>query len=121
MSSSSKGVSASHGRGGGRGGGGSSQNRQKKRARAYKELVMGMSCADILSSAAWFGGTWLMPKEEDSSNSNDGVAYEPTYGVIGTQGTCTVQGFLGTLCIISAIYNACLALYYFLVIGKGWN
>jgi hypothetical protein len=89
---------------------GAGQDSIRNKKAVYKGLVLGMSCADILSSAAWFCGTWLIPSEP---GSRDEFLY------LGSQASCTIQGFFGNLCIISVLYNSCLALYYFLVIGKG--
>jgi hypothetical protein len=77
-------------------------------------LLAGMSVFDILSSSAWFLTSWPVPKDA------------PFLGVwtvwnVGNRQTCTAQGFFIQLGIGTVIYNACLALYYLLVIRYGWK
>jgi hypothetical protein len=76
-------------------------------------LLAGMSVFDLLSSSAWFLTSWPIP--EDIPN---GVS---TLWNVGNQQTCTAQGFFVQLAIGTVIYNACLALYYLLVIRNGWK
>jgi hypothetical protein len=91
--------------------GGGNKKSNKSMNLVYRRLVLGMSCADIVSSAAFFCSTWLIPASLS----------EESYGAMGTQGTCTAQGFFAHFTLLSVFYNSCLAMYYYLVIGKGWN
>jgi hypothetical protein len=74
-------------------------------------LLAGMSVCDIISSSAWFLTSWPVPEDVTWTVWN-----------VGNDRTCTAQGFfiqcggIGTL-----TYNACLALYYMLVIRYGWK
>jgi uncharacterized membrane protein len=40
---------------------------------------------------------------------------------VGSEATCTMQGFFIQVGIASSFYNVSLAIYYFLVIRKGWT
>ena len=91
------------------------RRQEQKPLKVYRRLILGMSCADILSSIAWFCTTWPIPVE---SHNNDSF---PVFQASGTQTTCNIQGFLGQFCITTVFYNACLACYYSLVISKGWS
>jgi hypothetical protein len=73
-------------------------------------LLAGMSVCDILSSSAWFLTSWPVPEDTPFGLWN-----------VGNQQTCTAQGFFTHLAIGTVIYNACLALYYLLVIRYGWK
>jgi hypothetical protein len=73
-------------------------------------LLAGMSVCDILSSSAWFLTSWPIP---------EGVPFRVWN--VGTTQTCSTQGFFVQFAIGTVIYNACLALYYLLVIRYGWK
>jgi hypothetical protein len=73
-------------------------------------LLAGMSVCDILSSSAWFLTSWPVPEDAPIGIWN-----------VGNQQTCTAQGFFTQLGIGTVIYNACLAIYYLLVIRYGWK
>jgi hypothetical protein len=73
-------------------------------------LLAGMSICDILSSSAWFLTSWPIPEDTPFVLWN-----------IGTKQTCSAQGFFVQLAIGTVLYNACLAMYYLLVIRYGWK
>jgi hypothetical protein len=73
-------------------------------------ILAGMSVCDILSSSAWFLTSWPVPEDIPFGLWN-----------VGNKQTCSAQGFFIQLAIGSSIYNACLALYYLLVIRYGWK
>jgi hypothetical protein len=76
-------------------------------------LLAGMSVCDIMSSSALFLTSWPVP-------ANLPLGYFTVWNV-GTAQTCTAQGFFIQLGSGAVIYNACLALYYLLVIRYGWK
>jgi hypothetical protein len=78
--------------------------------RVYDLLLLGMSCFDLLSTGGWFFSTWPIPPE-----------VFPAYGAMGTQQTCTAQGFFTQLTLATVLYNGSLAAYYFMVIFWGWS
>ena len=80
------------------------------RLKVYHELVLGMSVTDAMASTAWFFATWPIPPE----------AF-PIWGASGTQETCSAQGFFTQLSIATVLYTGCLAIYFFLVIHRGWK
>jgi hypothetical protein len=74
-------------------------------------LLAGMSVCDILSSSAWFLTSWPVPEDVFWTVWN-----------VGNDKTCTAQGFFIQWGGIGTVtYNACLALYYLLVIRYGWK
>jgi hypothetical protein len=73
-------------------------------------ILVGMSVCDILSSLALFMTSWPVPEEIPRAIWN-----------VGTTQTCAAQGFFMQLSIGTVLYNACLALYYLLVIRYGWK
>eukprot|EP00585_Thalassiosira_rotula_P003164 CAMPEP_0196133584 /NCGR_PEP_ID=MMETSP0910-20130528/2751_1 /TAXON_ID=49265 /ORGANISM="Thalassiosira rotula, Strain GSO102" /LENGTH=329 /DNA_ID=CAMNT_0041393327 /DNA_START=80 /DNA_END=1069 /DNA_ORIENTATION=- len=77
--------------------------------RTYHRLVLGMSMCDLSASAAWFFTTWPIPR------GTPGV-----YGAMGNQQTCSAQAFFAQFSLSTVMYNASLAIYYVLVIVKGW-
>jgi hypothetical protein len=83
--------------------------RRNKRG-TYHRLVLGMSLCCLSSSVAWFFTTWPIPCDAPG-----------VYGAIGTQGTCTAQGFFAQFSLSSVMYNASLSVYYVLVIVMGWS
>ena len=84
---------------------------------AYYRLMLAMSCSDFLVSFAWFCTTWPIPKDENVMDSPS----TQVYGNIGTQQTCTAQGFIIQLGIITPFYNALLACYYYFTIRREWK
>jgi hypothetical protein len=76
-------------------------------------LLCGMSVCDILSSSAWFLTSWPVPE--------DALSGMFTVWNVGSTQTCRAQGFFVQLAIGTVTYNACLALYYLLVIRYGWK
>jgi len=94
------------------------QRWKKKKERSYRanssngtyhRLILGMSLCDFSASVAWFCTTWPIPAET-------GI-----YGASGTQRTCSAQAFFAQFSLSTVMYNASLALYYFLVIVRGWK
>jgi len=45
----------------------------------------------------------------------------PIYGASGTRQTCEAQGFFAQSSVSSVLYNGSLAIYFYLVIVKGWS
>ena len=80
--------------------------RRRKRFHPYHRLLFAMSVYDILESVWNFASTWPIPE-----------GTEDVWQPIGTQQTCSAQGFFLTLSVAVPIYNAMLALYYLLVIN----
>jgi hypothetical protein len=73
-------------------------------------LLFWMSVFDILSSSAWFLTSWPVPEHMPD-----------TFWNVGTTQTCSAEGFFIQLGIGTVLYNACLALYYLLVVRYGWK
>jgi hypothetical protein len=73
-------------------------------------ILAGMSVCDIISSSAWFLTSWPVPEDLPFGLWN-----------VGNRRTCSAQGFFIHLGIGTVTYNACLALYYLLVIRYGWK
>jgi hypothetical protein len=73
-------------------------------------LLAGMGVCDIISSAAWFLTSWPVPEDLPFGLWN-----------VGNRQTCSAQGFFIHLGIGTITYNACLALYYLLVIRYGYK
>lgn len=85
------------------------RNQQNHRRRTYHRIMCGISLADI-SASFWLAlSTWPIPR---SSNA---------LWAVGTDTTCTLQGFFTQLGICSSFYNASLSIYYVLVIVWNWN
>ena len=81
-----------------------------KKNRTYLRLILGMSMCDFTASAAWFLTTWPIPR------GTPGV-----YGAVGNQQTCSAQAFFAQFSLSTVMYNGSLALYYVLIIVKGWS
>ena len=85
--------------------------KQNQESYVYQRLLGGMSCCDMAISTAYILSTWTIPKGTPGA-----------YHAIGNNATCQVQGFLvhfgGTG---TPVYNACLAVYYLMVVKYGWN
>ena len=83
---------------------------QESSLRVYHRLVLGMSFCDLLASLAWFFTTWPIPRGTPN-----------VFAAVGTEATCTAQGFFAQFSIATVMYNASLALYYLLVITYGFS
>lgn len=71
----------------------------------YSRLLLGMSVYDILESIWNLATTWPVP-----------AGTPDIIGASGTVQTCTVQGFFLQFGLGVPIYNACLSVYYLLMI-----
>mmetsp|Transcript_30894 Transcript_30894/g.55983 ORF Transcript_30894/g.55983 Transcript_30894/m.55983 type:complete len:333 (+) Transcript_30894:115-1113(+) len=79
-------------------------DRNQKLKRPYYRILLGMSCADAITSL-WLGlSTWPIP-----------LGTEGVYGAVGTTASCTAQGFFIQLMVLSPIYNLNLSVYYLLL------
>jgi hypothetical protein len=76
-----------------------------KRRNLYNRLLCVMSGFDIITGIWLFASTWPIPR------GTHNVSFS-----VGTQTTCTIQGFFVQMAIVVPIYNCYLALYYLLVI-----
>jgi hypothetical protein len=83
----------------------------KKRKSVYHRIVGAMTLCDIFQTIGYFLSTWPIPADIDHN----------LYANVGTQATCTLQGFLVHFGLGSAVYFAALCLYYNLVIRHGWS
>jgi len=78
-------------------------DRKRKLKQPYYRILLGMSCADAITSF-WLGlSTWPIPRGTDNA-----------YGAVGTIASCTTQGFFVQLMVLSPIYNLNLSIYYLL-------
>lgn len=83
---------------------------RKRRSAPYHRLLLGMSISDCIGNLVFFAGTWPIPKESN------------VYGAMGTEFTCTVQGFFDQIVgTATPGYNIVLSIYYLLVVRYGWN
>jgi len=81
----------------------------RRRGLTYHRLLLGMSISDFFGSLMCFLSTWPIPRGEACLAA-------------GTTMTCTVQGFFNqTAALTTPTYNISLAIYYVLVIVKGWK
>jgi hypothetical protein len=86
------------------------RGKRQDRLSPRHRILAGMSFCDLLSSSGWFLTSWAIPSDIPYSKWN-----------VGNQATCTLQGFLIQWSIGSCFYSCCLAVYYFLVIRRGWS
>merc|ERR1740124_1079401 len=70
--------------------------------------MLGMSICDICASTAWFFSTWLEPVGS-------------AIGAVGTQATCSLQGFFVQLDVTTIFYSGTLSLYYLLILVYKWE
>ena len=87
-----------------------SQCSRQRRGSVHHRILLGLSAYDSLTSSVVFLGTWPFPKE------TPGV-----YLASGNAPTCAAQGFLMQFSVGTALYNASLVMYYFLVVFRGWK
>lgn len=83
---------------------------RKKLGLIYHRLMLGLSCLDVVISSAWWLSTWPVPSYVDE-----------LYGNVGTNATCTAQGFFIQLKAGLPFYNSFLALYFVAVVRFGWT
>lgn len=82
---------------------------RRRRRLTYHRLLLGMSVSDFFGSLCCFLSTWPIPRGEACLAA-------------GTTATCTAQGFFNqTAALTTPTYNISLAIYYLLVIVKGWK
>eukprot|EP00543_Licmophora_paradoxa_P014599 CAMPEP_0202479482 /NCGR_PEP_ID=MMETSP1360-20130828/95005_1 /ASSEMBLY_ACC=CAM_ASM_000848 /TAXON_ID=515479 /ORGANISM="Licmophora paradoxa, Strain CCMP2313" /LENGTH=723 /DNA_ID=CAMNT_0049106811 /DNA_START=186 /DNA_END=2358 /DNA_ORIENTATION=+ len=84
----------------------------EKRKQLYNQIVLLMAIFDSINAFAWVFTTAAIPAD----------SLFPIYGAIGTDTTCTLQGFFSQFGSIGSIYyNVSLSVYYYLVIVLGWR
>mmetsp|Transcript_15220 Transcript_15220/g.28641 ORF Transcript_15220/g.28641 Transcript_15220/m.28641 type:complete len:515 (-) Transcript_15220:77-1621(-) len=84
---------------------------RKRLERVYNRLLCSMAILDIMESVWNFASTWPIPKQ-----SNPSIAFAG-----GNDTICNVQGFFLQLGLMIPVLNACLSLYYLLVIRHSWS
>lgn len=82
---------------------------RRKEHTAFIQIVLGLSCYDMLGALAWVLAPLLAPR--------DGGAYQ----AIGNDFTCKLQGALLQVGLTSMFYNLALVIYFLLVIRYGWK
>jgi len=82
--------------------------REKNKNKSYHRIMLGMSICDICASTAWFFSTWLEPVGS-------------AIGAVGTQATCSLQGFFVQLDVTTIFYSGTLSLYYLLILVYKWE
>lgn len=83
---------------------------KKNRQNMQQRLVCAMSFIDLLVSIVWVFTNFFMPK--------DNTKYPWAFG---NEASCKAQGFIVQFSISSVLYNACLSVYYLLVVKYGWK
>lgn len=82
---------------------------RKRRNLTYHRLLCGMSMSDMIGSLMCVLSTWPIPKGE-------------AFLASGTVQTCSAQGFFNqTAALCTPTYNISLAIYYLLVVVRGWK
>lgn len=84
-------------------------NDDSRRRLAYHRLLLGISIADMSASFWMFCSTWPIPAESDAM------------WAVGSNTSCSIQGFFLQFGVSSPFYNASLSIYYWLVIVRGWK
>ena len=80
-----------------------------KRKRVIGELIIILSCFDIIGSIGYAFTSYPTPKEDY------------IYGGEGNQASCTAQGFFIQVGTISLYLNVSIAFYYLLIIQYSWR
>eukprot|EP00980_Cylindrotheca_fusiformis_P026876 scaffold17809_cov115-Cylindrotheca_fusiformis.AAC.4 len=82
---------------------------REKRTETYHQLVLGISCFDLISSLAYSLDHFLLPTGSSVP------------GVVGNTQTCKLQGMMIQLGYTSMVFNLLLSLYFWLTVSKGWK
>ena len=82
---------------------------RSKLSQLYHRILLCLSTADFLALLGFFLSTWPIPKDAK------------VFGSSGTTASCTVQGTLTMLSVVPPLYNTSLAVYYYLVVVRGWS
>lgn len=84
---------------------------REKRQRLYQRLMLALSVTCLISSVAYFFGTWAMPTETE--------CVETAYG---NHQTCVTQGLLIHVSVnASSVYYASLSLYSFIAVRNDFK
>jgi hypothetical protein len=73
--------------------------------------MMAMSLVDAITSIAFIAPTYANPTDD----------IWPVYGERGNDTTCTLQGFVLQLRLVSVLYNISLCVFYYMSIVLGWR
>ena len=82
---------------------------RKRRSRVYNLVVFLMSCTDVVASIGFALSTWPIRKGAIS------------YGAMGNDTTCRIQGFMIEFSQISLLYNLTLSTYFYLTLRHEWS
>lgn len=83
------------------------KERTHKLRMPYYRILLGMSIFDFISSISFSLSTLPMPQTSLYARN--------VYGVMGTEQTCTAQGFFNQFMLGGVLYNFMLSIYYALV------
>ncbi|CAB9527021.1 expressed unknown protein [Seminavis robusta] len=82
---------------------------RERRGFVYHQILMAMSCSDVLGSSMYVLSTWPIPR-------GDAVF------AVGNQATCNAQGTLDQFASLTTpLFTGSLSIYYLLVIRYGWR
>lgn len=82
---------------------------ETNRGHTQQRLVCAMSIIDVMVSTSWFLTPLFVTKD-----------MEQFKWAFGNEFSCSLQGFIVQASIGGVLYNACLSIYYFLVIKYGY-
>lgn len=83
---------------------------KKNRGNVQQRLLCAMNCVDVAVSTVWFLTNAFVPP------------WMPQLPwTFGNQASCSFQGFIVQTSISSVIYNACLSLYYLLIVKYNYK
>ena len=88
---------------------------RKKRSSTFHQILLAMTCFDVVSSIGWGLTTLPIPRYDPFGDPTN------IFGARGNDHTCTLQGFLVQMGFTSVLYNITLSGYYYLVIALGWK
>jgi len=85
--------------------------RRENLKKMYHRLVFGMAIVDLTRSTSSVIGTWFVP----SQNENE------IYWGIGTNTTCTIQGFINQIGLAVPLYGTAICIYAYLTIRNDFQ
>ena len=77
---------------------------KKKRHKTYEQLMVGISCFDMIGSVPYLFEHWLLPADITLPGS------------VGNHVTCKIQGVMFQLGFGTILFNLLLAIYFWLVV-----
>lgn len=97
--------------------------RRKKLKTTFNRLLLALSFSDVMSSIAFFVGTWAIPRYPFGFGGIDIGVWDSYFPwAAGNDGTCIAQGFFIQFGVMASVFfTGCIAMQYIFTVRCNWT